>query len=585
MSLNKIQNFCCEISTAPKLECLNEYFKSFNSVPESKYEQTVEHSQSEFRNDVKSIDDVKRILGKKWKFQLKKNVYPFLHHLYFTTSNGHIVERPISCFNKKLVDTIGSDTTVRRTRQIMEDLDCIKCVRNSWWFGKKNFTWRGCNSGGYADITSKFDSKAKIYIINRVTVSMLYKICVEMFGKLKYDQQEKVSVSLNDSLEILKSNKINNLKKYYKKVRVGSKLNMDVKPFNVQMNGKKGMEGRRIVQALVNYVVTEKNPFIKHYMNLRKELNENLPERTKGVFELNCHYSASGCHLTKVGIRDYNSCCNLKSHKTKILLKTEEGYKWNLVENDSYKGELFKDVAKEILNTNEIHEYDVKSSVPRVLWLLKNGEWLDNGKDIYEIILGGKFKNSIARDCFKRFCLMALFSSSTDELIRNLKPAFSKSEWKDINAVESIAYVKNRLEKIFGFINDTLVFAHESSIYMEVEKVLQSRGIKYIKKFDCFYTNQPVEDIDSIIHNCAIQYYKKWVLNSSNNNNNNKEEKEEDGKRVEDDNVQIQNFKNVKGITTESHSKLQDEFLQHESDLMNYNRNYKRFAEMNEILF
>ena len=180
---------------------------------------------------------------------------------------------------------------------------------------------------------------------------------------------------------------------------------------------------------------------------------------------------------------------------------------------------------------------------------------------------------------------MALFSSSTDELIRNLKPAFSNSEWKELNAVECIAYVKNRLEKIFGFINDTLVFAHESSIYMEVEKVLQSRGIKYIKKFDCFYTNQAVEDIDSIIHNCAIQYYKKWVLNSSNNNNNNKEREEEDGKRVEDDNVQIRIFKNVKGITTESHSKLQDEFLQQQSDLRNYNRNYKRFAEMNEILF
>ena len=511
--LTPIEILSCELATTARRERLREYKAHFQNEISNDSVASPVHDQSEFRNDVSTLDDVKRILGRKWLHTLRKRIYPFVWHLHFTTRKDVIKERPISCFNRKLVATLGNDTNVRRARIDLVKLDCLKNIKDSWWSGRKECIW-SCADGGSARIVSKFDPSCKTYIINPRTLDLLFNACVSLFGKLDCTFQHYINSTAKESSQILAANQIDP-QKYMSKLRVSSKLNFDVRPFGADQKGSSGYAGRKLVEALVYEVITSKHPFLYFFMQLREKLNQYLPERAAGVFQLSCRYSASGEHLTGIGIRDCNDLCNMRAHEPKELVATPDGYKWQVVSKDratDRSGECFDDVASELLGSH-YWRFDVTSSVPRVLWLLKYGEWLDQNVDIYQVILGRSFNAKVARDCFKKLVLIALFTSSHDELIRNIKPAFTQEEWKlwGHSVEDIIAHLKERLNDLFGTVNDTLVFAHESALYMNVEEVLQELRVRYVKKYDCFFTDRPVSGLNEIIKSVAKDYYKTWV--------------------------------------------------------------------------
>lgn len=520
-ALTPIEQLSCELALPVRRERIKTHLANFIKQPVTDHLAFPVHDQSEFRNDVSTLDDVKRILGRKWRVTLKKRIYPLVWHLHYTTSKHVIRERPISSFNRKLCATLGYDTNVRRARADLIKLDCLKCVSERYWFGRKECLWDR-RDGGTSRIISMFDPYCKTYIVNPITLDLLFNSCLALFGKLDLRSQNLIVANMEKSSEILAANQIDPAL-YVSKLRVSSKLNFDVRPFGAHLKGSSGYEGRKLVEALVQQVITAKHPFIKHFMGKRQKLNDYLPERAAGVFQLSCHYSASGEHLTKIGIRDCNDLCNLRAHEPKELVATPDGYEWRIMSKD--KGtdkatdkatdksfESFDEVATELLG-NHYWRFDVTSSVPRVLWLLKYGEWLDQDLDIYQVILGNSFNAKVARDCFKKLVLIALFTSSSDELIRNIKPAFTQDEWKlwGESVKDILTILKERLTDLFGKINDTLVFAHESALYMNVEEVLQELKVPYIKKFDCFYTDHLVDGMNEIIKNVAKEYYKTWI--------------------------------------------------------------------------
>ena len=512
-TLTPTEMLSCELSTAVRRERLREYKAQFQKEISTDSVAQAVHNQNEFRNDVLTLDDVKRILGRKWRVTLKNRIYPFVWHLYHTTRRDVIRERPLSCFNRKLCATLGNDTNVRRARIDLIELDCLRCVNDSYWSGRKECIWN-CSDGGSARIVSKFDPSCKTYIVNPITLDLLFNACVSLYGRQNFSFQKIINGDMKRSSEILAANQIDPAN-YMSKLRVSSKLNFDVRPFGAHLKGSSGYEGRKLVETLVYDVITTKHPFIYHFMLLRQKLNDYLPERAAGVFQLSCRYSASGEHLTGIGIRDTNDLCNIRAHEPKELVATPDGYKWSVKSNGTAtdkRGESFDDVATELLGEH-YWRYDVTSSVPRVLWLLKNGQWLDQDVDVYQIILGQNFNAKVARDCFKKLVLIALFTSSSDELIRNVKPAFTEYEWKlwGDSVKEILTHLKERLTDLFGTINDTLVFAHESALYMNVEEVLQELRVRYIKKYDCFFTDRPVSGLNEIIKQAAMEYFRTWV--------------------------------------------------------------------------
>lgn len=512
-TLTPTEMLSCELSTAVRRERLREYKAQFQKEISTDSVAQAVHNQNEFRNDVLTLDDVKRILGRKWLHSLRKRIYPFVWHLHYTTRKDIITERPISCFNSKLVATLGNDTNVRRARIDLVKLDCLKCVNDSYWSGRKECIWQ-CRDGGSARIVSRFDPSCKTYIINPRTLDLLFNSCLALFGKLDLRFQNLIVANMEKSSEILASNQIDPTL-YMSKLRVSSKLNFDVRPFGAHLKGSSGYAGRKLVEALVYEVITSKHPFLYHFMLLRQKLNDYLPERAAGVFQLSCRYSSSGEHLTGIGIRDTNDLCNMRAHEPKELVATPDGYKWRVKSNSTAtdkSGQSFDDVATELLGTH-YWRYDVTSSVPRVLWLLKYGQWLDQDVDVYQLILGQNFNAKVARDCFKKLVLIALFTSSSEELIRNIKPAFTEYEWKlwGESVKDILTILKERLTDLFGAINDTLVFAHESALYMNVEEVLQELKVRYVKKYDCVFMDRPVSGLNEIIKQAAMDYYKSWV--------------------------------------------------------------------------
>lgn len=461
-----------------------EYWQHKNSFSthSNEWEQTKEYTQSDFRNDVSTLDDVKRVLGRKWKNCLKNRVYTFVDYLLYATPKEGIIERPLSTQNAKLLDRLGNEEKVRRTRKDLVDLDVLKLTSDYHWSGVGTpIDFHGCQ------MNSSLKAYAYRYIINRKQVEFIWHLCRSLFGELKFDHQANLIKQIEelDGLEVDDEM----VEKMLSRCSFGTRKHLSVKKFK----DRKTFEATMVKGLCIKY------PFLKPYMLKRQELNRKLHQRTEGNFFPTFHYSNTGNHCTKIGMRDWNDCCNLKSKNVRELVRIEGKYIWKTVENDSYKGEWFKPVCKSILESNDIYNFDVKSSVPRVLWFLKHGEWLSNEIDIYELINGAPFSSSIMRDCCKEFVLRVLFSSSVSEILNNIRPAIEE-ELKTSRLLKScgcktqgpedyVAYLKDRLDSLFGKIDGTLVFVIESCLYMDVEEKLQSLEIPYIKKFDAFYSS------------------------------------------------------------------------------------------------
>lgn len=505
----QFQNFACEISTAKRIAIFDQNMAKFTSFLKSScFQQMREYKQDEFKNDVSTLDDVKRVLGSQWRNRLKVT-YKGLKYLCFIAPKNYILERPISCQNPVLVDHCGSVKKVKTVLRNLQLLDCLKRTSDKHWSGK-------FFSGEYGELVpSKMSNICYVYIINRKCCFTLAKLCEELFGKLEWKHaQETYEIDINDLSQTVTEKDV---AKMVKKARFGSKLGIDITKFADKKDTRR-------FEEIATASLLQRYPMLAEYVAKRKTLNQYFTghERAMGNYRVSFHYSASGCHCTKIGIRDWNDFCSLKSHdKTELVRNGDNFFFKTVLGSTKYTGKRFKSELRSEFNWTNVFEYDVKSSVPRVLWLLRHGEWLDDSVDVYERILGAKFLSPVHRKCFKGFVLKALFSTP-QELVNSVKQHYTDVEWKHMGYIKSLCgadytspvdfcnWLSERLYQLFGDIDGTAVFMHESNLYMDVEEELQKRNIQYVKKFDCFYTNVEVSDLKDIIKAKAMQYHQRW---------------------------------------------------------------------------
>ena len=193
-------------------------------------------------------------------------------------------------------------------------------------------------------------------------------------------------------------------------------------------------------------------------------------------------------------------------------------------ENILYRDDVLK-------HYNLSYEFDVKSSVPRVTYLINNGVWLDNNIDLYqrmynefiEICPSEKMDwNKNTREIFKSFHTRGYFDTY-NELSAHIKLAISKKieykkqDWSKLDSV--MQSYKCAIQDTVGELKyDSEIFFHESCIYLDVLSNLLSNGYNVLQIYDGFYTDKSINNIENIIKFISESYYNKYI-----NNNNDKE--------------------------------------------------------------
>lgn len=309
-------------------------------------------------------------------------------------------------------------------------------------------------------------NKCKVYIGVQKNMQEFIKKCKENDIKLPIydiDEQTNIDSLLNTDL-----------------IKFSSKLNIKTNP--KILNAYK--------ESIVKNVLYKKYPELKEYQNLANEINfkyyKDCPELAI-KFEPTIHFSSKSI-ITKIGIR---YTCDFANYPKNEL--DDEGIRYPINRSKYINDNDFK------------FEHDVKSSVPRVAYLLKNKEWLGESVDLYEIIwkefklLAGDNDDSVwneyTRDFIKTLFMEVYFSSSASQCRSNLIKKFKDNTGKD--APESdIKDIQLGYELLFQVINkmfyrcDSEIFYWESLLYMKVLKELLDNGYQVATCYDCFYAKK-----------------------------------------------------------------------------------------------
>ena len=223
--------------------------------------------------------------------------------------------------------------------------------------------------------------------------------------------------------------------------------------------------------------------------------------------------------VIKIGIRATNTLVSAK--------KDKDG-------NENFYGIYKEDV---LLKYGFNLEKDVKSSVPRITYLLNNKEWLSEDIDIYQNIYNEYLRinnnnNTIVksfsevREAIKGLHMRGYFDNETMMAVHiNSKVKLNYDNVKEEMSKYRQAIVLAEGGNTFG----SEVFFHESCIYLDVLYELLKKGFDVLQIYDAFYSkkegmsNEEFETlVRRIVKTKAIQYINKYQININNNNNNNK---------------------------------------------------------------
>lgn len=426
-----------------------------------------------------TYEHIVQMLGRRYRYKILNGLYPLLYNFMYTLHADYIEERPIPCESIHLQKITGlkKDSLARLIKDLV-NLGCVKITSNLYYkFGNGN-------------------GKAKLYVFNKPMIKQIYKMFEDRFGKFQPSKKQKEGI--DGYVNYLKYIDDNN--PFRKDLRIPVK-NSDT--------------GSNVLEALKH-----KYPALPYFMKKREELNTNLKLEAKGVFVPNIKYSKSKQNIIGIGIRDTNWFCTLKDHDKKINVIDDKGEISTIEQinekerqDPNYLKRRFKNQAKVLMGWTDVCNYDVKSSVPRVDYLISYGVWLDEKIDMYKKVFD--YKNDLERSIIKKIYLPMRFTKSFKKYVHNNRQYIYNNNVK--NTLEDIWYNIKSISK-YDADGTSTVFFHESAIYMMVEEELQKRGIfSYIKKYDCFYFDKKdsyiIKEMPEIIKKCALEYYNTWIKN------------------------------------------------------------------------
>ena len=250
------------------------------------------------------------------------------------------------------------------------------------------------------------------------------------------------------------------------------------------------------------------------------------------IAEFNIHLQKK--HLKKIGFRITNLACNIPKEK-----KTRPSIMYENREAMLY--------ALGLLGIN----HDVKSSIPRVMYLLSHGEWLSEDVDIYGLIYEQMCKNNetfknqypafteTLRNLFKKLFMSINFSKTKTQAANSIYRDYAKcrdeqeeeylkelirSNYGEFYAIKInnkyqiyklVEEYYNALQQVIGFTSSSEIFMHESAIYLNVLKRLTNHNVHTYQCYDAIYTNCHISEqaFKNLIKDEALKYYDKYKNN------------------------------------------------------------------------
>lgn len=243
--------------------------------------------------------------------------------------------------------------------------------------------------------------------------------------------------------------------------------------------------------------VLTRYPEIRNAMETAVHLNKTLPESFQISCVPNINRAKSGT-ITKVGFRITNPIVSAKVHDN---------------QNSDYHGVWLKDILKE--NFGSWAEYDVKSSIYRVTYLLNFGEWLPDSVDLYPKMAGFDFKTKEDRNHYKHFCMSLYFCNSAKSILANYyRKQLNMGVDKD-ELLEAVEEARIRMFETIGESYRSEIFVAESCIYLEAyRRMVEEMGWRVIQVYDGFYiengNEKTIEQARKIVEECAYWYLKKY---------------------------------------------------------------------------
>ena len=307
---------------------------------------------------------------------------------------------PISCKSKRLLSMFNSQPQVTRFIDFMIDIGLLAEYDETYQFN------------AYYDN----DNRIKQYVYSYNTEQYIKQYC----NNNNINKYKIRNYNNNNSIHI---QTIENFDK--KSVKFSSKLNL-LKPDNWS------------VHQFEDYLAAclyENYPQLKHYQELADLINDTFyaDDLDRQIqFIPNFTWRKGNKCVIKIGIRATNAL--VSATKDKILKNGKESH-----------------LTKEEVTTryNLKYDFDVKSSVPRVTYLMNNGIWLDNNVDLYQQMYNNfshlcpseqLIWNNDTREIFKSFHMRGYFDTETQiagHIKRqiSMKTSYNKDEWTGLDFV------------------------------------------------------------------------------------------------------------------------------------------------------
>jgi hypothetical protein len=408
-----------------------------------------------------SEDEIMAVLGRKWRQHL--DALKSLVDLYqYITSNKAVTVLALSCKSKRLLAIYSNHRQVSRVLFAACRVGLIKAVDNTYHFGGPGRCF------------------AKKYAWNKAAQATLKAL----FAKY---QITGLAAPVDNPLLLGFGNDASQLEADFAE-----------SPFRFKFAAKTRLAN--VSDSLVLYGLSKNYPQLADYAAKVADINAKLPADEQVTFTPTITRNRKGDIVTKIGIRATNPLVSLPKEETESGAITRADM-----------------LADKLGNWTEI---DVKSSVPRVTYLLNYGTWQDADFDFYAAILGRPFRSSQERKEIKHIFMPLYFETSAKSIAHHLSikhqaDAFTKQFGKAA-LVRTIDAARNAVTVALGRSWGSEIFLHESCIYLDAFAALLRRGYRVIQVYDAFFIQgrldaAEVAEVQYCIQTAAEDYYKRYI--------------------------------------------------------------------------
>lgn len=425
-----------------------------------------------FKDAATTEDEIKSRLGRKWRKRVAAvgAMADLFKHL---TSSERITVLTLSSTTWRLLEVFKNHRNVTRAIESCKVVGLLVCVNEKYKFN---------GSSAYG----------RQYAYNKEVQSLVNSI-IEAHGiniqkdrttsrkrrKKRIKEREEEGDPVDESLSLLD--------------RFAEEPEQTV--FAVRLSSKLRIADMTDSQAVS--ILATKYPQIALYGALAEDMNQALPGEQRIVFKPSVTRNKGG-YITHLGIRATSAICSLTKNDAK---------------HTDFTGMSRREYLAGHFGGRKVYEYDVKSSIYRVAYLLRTGEWLDDDIDLYEWMYGRDFLDEEERKHFKDFCMRLYFDRPT-ALYGHIASAVKQTVGRySLEAVHSaLVEAKSNMEKVIGESIDSEIFLHESCIYLDLVHRLRNSGFNVVQVYDGFYSDKPLADIcKALLPVIAEDYWRTFI--------------------------------------------------------------------------